>query len=222
MPLFTTVSISRVFISAIMVWYTVRTLPHDDTAHEDLDGPDPLNGHLALTRRLVQAELVPQLVLADGLVVVNLVAEDEEGHLGQLLHGQEGVELGFGFGHALEVLGVDEEDDAGDLGEVVLPEAAGCTSKHQRRLAGIVEPEEKQLGMLVEQAEGGEDVPDYSCKEKVGQHAIEYSKHRIMRTAAGSRQEARYIHQLTMNIAAVDGYGWKVTVAVMSEIGSTR
>lgn len=66
-----------------------------------------------------------QLVLADGVRVIDLVAQDDEGDLGQLLHGEEGVELGFGFGKALVVLGVDEEHDAGDLREVVLPETAG-------------------------------------------------------------------------------------------------
>lgn len=31
----------------------------------------------------------------------------------------------------------------------------------QRRLAGIVEAKEEQLGVLVEQAQRGENVPDY-------------------------------------------------------------
>ena len=66
-----------------------------------------------------------ELVLGDGVGVVDLVAQDDEGHLAQLLHGQEGVELGLGLGEALVVLGVDEEDDAVDLGEIILPQAAG-------------------------------------------------------------------------------------------------
>lgn len=69
-----------------------------------------------------------QLVLANSIGVIDLVSEDEEGHLGQLLHGEEGVELGLGLGEALVVLGVDEEDNPTDFGEVVFPQAARCTS----------------------------------------------------------------------------------------------
>lgn len=104
------------------------SLPHDDTAHEHLDGPDALEGYLALARGLVQAELVAQLVFRDGVGVVDLVAEDHKGHLGQLLHGEQRVELGLGLGEPLVVLRVDEEDDTVYFGEVVLPETAGCTS----------------------------------------------------------------------------------------------
>jgi len=105
------------------------TLPHDNTTHENLDRPDPLERHLALPRRLVQAQLVPQLVLGHRVRVVDLVAEDQEGDLGEIFHGQEGVQFGFGFCEAFVVLGVDEEDDAADFGEVVFPEAAGCGEK---------------------------------------------------------------------------------------------
>lgn len=51
--------------------------------------------------------------------MVNLVAEDDEGSVGELFHGEEGVELGFGFGEALVVFCVDEEDDAGYFGDCV-------------------------------------------------------------------------------------------------------
>lgn len=66
---------------------------------------------------------MPQLILGHGIRVVDLVAQDEEGHARELLHGEQGVQLGFGLGEAFEVLGVDEEDDAAYFGEVVLPEA---------------------------------------------------------------------------------------------------
>ena len=56
--------------------------------------------------------------------MVDFVAEDAEGDFGEFFHGEEGVEFGFGFGEALVVFGVDEEDDAADFGEVVFPEAA--------------------------------------------------------------------------------------------------
>lgn len=102
------------------------TLPHDNTAHEQLNRPDPFKRNLALTSRLVQTKLVTQLVLAHSIGMVDLVSEDEEGHLSEILHGEEGVQLGLGFLETLVVLGVDEEDDSADFGEVVLPETAGC------------------------------------------------------------------------------------------------
>lgn len=102
------------------------TLSHDNTAHEHLSRPDPLERNLALTSSLVQTKLVAQFILTHGVRVVDLVSEDEEGHLGEILHGEEGVQLGLGLGEALVVLGVDEEDDAADFGEVVFPETAGC------------------------------------------------------------------------------------------------
>lgn len=68
---------------------------------------------------------MPKLVLAHSVRVINLVAQHEEGSLAQILHAEQGVELGFALGEALGVLGVDEEDDAADLGEVVLPQTAG-------------------------------------------------------------------------------------------------
>lgn len=171
------------------------SLAHDNGHHKDLDRPDALQRHLALPRRLVQAEVVAELVLGDGVGVVDLVAEDDKRHLLQLLHGQEGVELGLGLGEALVVLRVDEEDDAVDLGEVILPESScllvtaqvkgreadvadsellggrverrlkdrdAVVLEHvqQRRLAGVIETEEQQLGVLVQQAQAGEHIPE--------------------------------------------------------------
>jgi hypothetical protein len=66
-----------------------------------------------------------ELVLTDGAGCVNFVAEDEEGNLGEVLDREERVQLGLGLGEALKVGGIDEEDDAIDLGEVVTPEPAG-------------------------------------------------------------------------------------------------
>lgn len=68
---------------------------------------------------------MPQLLLAHSVRVIDLVAEDEKGNFGEVFHGEEGVELGFGFGEAFVVFGVDEEDDPADFGEVVAPQAAG-------------------------------------------------------------------------------------------------
>jgi hypothetical protein len=50
---------------------------------------------------------VAELILADGVGVVDLVSEDKEGDLGELLHGEQGVELGLGFGETLVVLSID-------------------------------------------------------------------------------------------------------------------
>lgn len=101
------------------------TLSHNHGAHEELDRSDTLQLHPALSGRLVQAQLVPQLVLGNGIGVVDLVAQDHKGNLGKLLHGQKGVELGLGLGESLVVLGVDKEDDTVDIGEVISPDTAG-------------------------------------------------------------------------------------------------
>lgn len=68
---------------------------------------------------------MPQLLFAHRVRMIDLVAQDQEGDFGEVFHAEEGVQLGFGFGEALVVFGVDEEDDAADFGEVVAPETAG-------------------------------------------------------------------------------------------------
>lgn len=74
--------------AAVPAKQSVRTLSHDNRAHENLNGSDALEGLLALASCLEQTELVSQLVLRDGLRVVNLVSQNNERHLSQLLHGQ--------------------------------------------------------------------------------------------------------------------------------------
>jgi hypothetical protein len=91
------------------------SLPHDHTAHEHLDGSNALKRHLALARSLVQTQCSAELVLRHGLGVIDLVTEDDEGGVLELVHGEESVELGFGFVETLVVLCVDEEDDAGNF-----------------------------------------------------------------------------------------------------------
>lgn len=51
--------------------------------------------------------------------MIDLVSKDDEGGVLQLVHCEEGVELGFGFVEALVVLCVDKEDDAGDFRDYV-------------------------------------------------------------------------------------------------------
>jgi hypothetical protein len=93
------------------------SLPHDHTAHEYLNGPDALKRDLALASSLIQAKRRAQLVLRHGFGMINLVAEDDEGRVLELFHGEEGVEFGLGFVEALVVFRVDEEDNARDLGD---------------------------------------------------------------------------------------------------------
>lgn len=90
-------------------------LSHNDTAHENLDRPNALERHLALASCLVQTKCCPELVFGNGVRVVNLVSKDDEGGIGELLHGEEGVELGFRLGKTLVVFGVDKEYNATDF-----------------------------------------------------------------------------------------------------------
>lgn len=93
------------------------SLPHNHTAHEDLNWPDALKRHLAFTRCLIQTQHTAQLVLGDGIGVIDLVTQDDKGRVLQLFHGEQGVQLGFGFVQPLVVFCVDEEDDAGYFGD---------------------------------------------------------------------------------------------------------
>jgi len=100
------------------------TLSHDDGAHEDLDGPNALEWDLALTGCLVETEFVPQLVLGDGVGVINLVTKDKEGGLGEILHGKKSIKFSLALGESLRVLGIYKEDNTRNLREVVLPQSA--------------------------------------------------------------------------------------------------
>lgn len=100
------------------------SLSHHHGAHEQLDRSDTLELNLALASGLVKAELMSHVVLGDGVGVVDLVAQDNKGNLGELLHGEKSVKLDLGLLESLVVLGVDEEDDAVDLGEVISPDSA--------------------------------------------------------------------------------------------------
>ncbi len=63
-----------------------------------------------------------EFLLGHGVRVIDLIAQDEEGHLGQVLHREQRVQLGFALGKPLVVLGVHHEHDAAHLREVVLPQ----------------------------------------------------------------------------------------------------
>ena len=67
------------------------------------------------------------LILLAGSGVIDLVTQDDDGHLRKLLHREKGVELGLGLLESLVILGVDEEDDTVNLGEVIAPDTSGCS-----------------------------------------------------------------------------------------------
>lgn len=103
------------------------TLPCSERFQKPLHTGVDLQAHLA--SGLVQAQVMPELILAHRARCVDLVAEDKERNLRELLDGEECVELRLGLSETLEVCTVNEEDDAINLGEVVAPEAASCCGK---------------------------------------------------------------------------------------------
>lgn len=101
------------------------SLAHDNTAHEDLNRTNALERNLALTSSLVETKLVTQLILADGIGVVDLVSENKERHLGEVLHGEKSIQFGLGLVESLVVDGVTQEHNTGHFGEIILPETTG-------------------------------------------------------------------------------------------------
>lgn len=113
-------------------------LPHDNGDHEDLDGPDALQWDLALAGGLVHAQLVAELILRHSIRVVDLVAENDKGDLCELLHLEQCIQLSLGLGEALVVLGVNQEDNAVDLWEIVPPQSTGYSFFCQSEMFIIV------------------------------------------------------------------------------------
>lgn len=64
---------------------------------------------------------MPQLLLAHSANRVDLVTQDEEGHLRQLLNGKKGVQLRLGLVETLGVGTVDQEHDAIHFWEIISP-----------------------------------------------------------------------------------------------------
>lgn len=69
--------------------------------------------------------MMTKLLLGYSTWGVNLVAENEEGHLCKLLNGKQSVELGLALGEAFKIGRINKVDNAIYFGEVVSPEAAG-------------------------------------------------------------------------------------------------
>jgi len=98
-----------------------------DAAHEELHGSGlklVARNECLSSGASVQPEDGPDLVLAARAMLVDLVAEDENGAVDELLVGQDRLELVGRLVQPLPVPHVHEEDDGVDRREVVFPHAA--------------------------------------------------------------------------------------------------
>jgi hypothetical protein len=66
-----------------------------------------------------------QLILTDRIRVIDLVTQNHERDLAQLFHAQQSVKFSLRFRETLVIFGIDEEYNARDFWEIVLPETAG-------------------------------------------------------------------------------------------------
>ena len=71
---------------------------------------------------------MPQLILADRIRMIDLVAQNQKRRLVEILHTQQRIQFCLALCEPLGVLRIYQEDDAGDFGEVIAPEAACCGS----------------------------------------------------------------------------------------------
>jgi hypothetical protein len=65
--------------------------------------------------------MLSEHILANSTGRVDLITEDKERNPAQFFNGKERIKLGLGFGKALKVGTVDEEDDSIYFREVVAP-----------------------------------------------------------------------------------------------------
>ena len=70
----------------------------------------------------VQSEVHSDFVFRGGSGAVDLVAEDENGHIGDLLILHQGVQLSFGLGKAFSIPRIHEKHDAVHSREIILKE----------------------------------------------------------------------------------------------------
>lgn len=97
-------------------------LTHHHRAHEDFVRADAVELYFALPGGRGDAQRVSELVLAHCAWCVDLVAENEEGHVRELVDSEEVVKLGLRLAKSFWVGCVDEEDDTVYFWEVVFPE----------------------------------------------------------------------------------------------------
>lgn len=96
--------------------FGIALLP-GDTAHEDLDGARPLIPFVAG----LHSQRLPQLVLRNCPSLVDFVAQDYDGYFLKLRHLQDALQLDATLFEAFGVGGVNEIDDAINIGDVVPP-----------------------------------------------------------------------------------------------------
>ena len=96
----------------------------DDRAHENFDGAGSgvfLVCVFAVGGVVVQPQDFSQFLLLERLLLVDFVSEDHEGHILQLRHLQQRVQLLLGFGQTALVGRIHQEDDAVYGAAVVAP-----------------------------------------------------------------------------------------------------
>lgn len=64
---------------------------------------------------------MPQLILTNGIWMIDLIAQNDKRDLSKLFHTEEGIKFDLGLDETFVVFGVNEEDNAGDFWEVILP-----------------------------------------------------------------------------------------------------
>jgi hypothetical protein len=98
--------------------------PLDNAAHVQLNGSDRVVavGALVLAVRVYQTQRILELLFGGGGGHVDLVPEDQEGHVLELIGREEGIQLPLGLGEPAPVDGIDQVHDAVHRGEVILPE----------------------------------------------------------------------------------------------------
>ncbi len=74
-----------------------------------------------MSKSMTLKHVSTDLVLRSRSGPVDLVAQDEDGAVGQLLVRQQGVQLHLGLAKALAVASVDQKHDGVHRGEVVFP-----------------------------------------------------------------------------------------------------
>ena len=102
-----------------------------------------------------------QLILADGIGVVDLVSENKERHLGEVLHGEKSVQFGLGLVESLVVDGVTQEHNTGHFGEIILPETTGYSNISSTSVLGndkCMRLRDSHTLLVTTEIEGGEAV----------------------------------------------------------------